>query len=249
MSEEKVIGIIPARYESTRFPGKPLAKIKDRTMIEWVVDAAVAAREIDEVYVATDDRRIVEVVEKTAAKAIMTPAGLSTGSDRVAVVARQKEAEIIVNIQGDEPLIRGTDLDRGIRALRRHPSLGVASFKAPCPPAEFENPDVVKVVTDAENRSLYFSRSPVPFLRGEETGVYQHVGIYIYRKEALFSFMRCEPTPLEKAEKLEQLRILENGGQILMVDLDYPTVGVDRPEDIKEVEDRLTAGFEEDDLR
>jgi 3-deoxy-manno-octulosonate cytidylyltransferase (CMP-KDO synthetase) len=239
MSEEKVIGIIPARYESTRFPGKPLAKIHDRPMIQWVVEAAGSARQIDEIYVATDDKRIAEAAKNTAARAVMTPSDIASGSDRVAVVARQKEADIIINIQGDEPLISGEDLDRGVRALRRNKDLSVASFRAPCPEEDFENPDVVKVVSDAQNHSLYFSRSPVPFLRGEKTDVYQHVGIYIYRREALFSFLRMKSTALEKAEKLEQLRLLENGRQILLVDLKEATVGVDRPEDIIEVEKRL----------
>ncbi len=232
----RVVAIIPARYGSTRFPGKPLADVGGRPLIRRVVDRAVAAEEIDRVIVATDDERIVEVVEGTPARGAMTSSDHSSGSDRIAEVAREIKADIVVNIQGDEPLIKPGDLDRGVRRMVENPDQPVVTYRAPCPEEEVENPDVVKVVADKFDQALYFSRSPLPYRRGEATAVYQHVGIYIYRHNYLLEYTSREATPLERAESLEQLRVLENGDDILLVELEEPTVGVDRPEDVEKVE-------------
>ncbi len=238
-AKDEVLAVIPARYGSTRFPGKPLAKIKGRPMIHWVVEAAASAEEIDTVVVATDDRRIYDAVEPTTAEPVMTSSEHSSGSDRVAEVAKKYEsAEIILNVQGDEPLIESSVLDRGVRALRDSEA-GVATYKAPCPAADVENPDVVKVVCRADGRALYFSRSTIPHQRGCTPEYLQHVGIYLYRRAPLLEFVKTEPSSLERAEELEQLRLLENGHDILTVPLSEATVGVDRPEDIPLVEERL----------
>ncbi len=240
MSDVEVLGVIPARYGSTRFPGKPLAEIKGRPMIYWVIEAAEQAAEIDQVVVATDDERILEAVKSTPARGQMTSADHTSGSDRVAEVAADSDAEIIVNVQGDEPLIKGEQLDRGVRGLKQNHGLPVATFKAPCPESEYDDHDVVKVVTRSDGRALYFSRSLVPFPRGEiKHEVYKHIGIYLYRRSALLDFVSNSPSQLEKIESLEQLRLLENGQEILVIDLPEPTLGVDRPDDIPPVEERL----------
>lgn len=234
----EVLGVIPARYGSTRFPGKPLAKILGRPMIEWVVEAVSSAEEIDEVIVATDDERISDAVESFGGSAEMTPEDCPSGSDRVAHVLERHDSEYVVNIQGDEPLIDGEDLDRGIiNAIEEGADVG--SFMAPCPPENRDNPDRVKVVTDRKNRALYFSRSPVPYDREDTNQFFQHIGIYIYRSDYLLTYRDRDPTPLERAESLEQLRVLEHGDTIQMTELDEPTVGVDRPEDVEKVEDIL----------
>lgn len=238
-NNNRVVAIIPARYASQRFPGKPIAEIHNRPLIEWVVDKADSARSIEQVIVATDDERIMEVVQNTSARGVMTSSDHRSGSDRIAAVAEQIEAEIVVNVQGDEPLIKPENLDRGVEKIKSNPEAPVVTFKAPCPGDEIDDPDVVKVVTDGQERALYFSRSPLPYRRQASPVVYQHVGIYIYRQDYLLEYTNRKPTPLEEAESLEQLRILENGDDILLVEIEEPTVGVDRPGDIEKVEDKL----------
>lgn len=235
----RVIAVIPARYGSTRYPGKPLATILDRPMIEWVVEGVGQSRRIDRVLVATDDRRIHEAVQSTDATPVMTSSDHASGSDRVAEVARSRECDILVNVQGDEPLVEGRELDRGIEALIDQPEVPVASFYAPCPPEQHEDPDAAKVVLDRRRRALYFSRSPIPFDRSSSATLYQHVGIYVFRRDYLLRFQAREPTPLERAERLEQLRVLEHGDPIQMVPLEEPTIGVDRPGDVERVEEKL----------
>lgn len=239
MAQTDVLGVIPARYGSSRFPGKPLAEINGKPMVNRVAEAAASAREIDRVVVATDDARIMEAVENSPAEGRMTAADHESGSDRVAEVAADSDADIVLNIQGDEPLITGEELDKGVCGLKENPEIPVATFQAPCPEAEYEDADVVKVVTRADSRALYFSRSLVPHPRGETTEIYKHIGIYLYRREALLEFVETSPSKLERVEELEQLRLLENGHEILLLDLPEPTLGVDRPEDIARVEARL----------
>lgn len=239
MADTDVLGVIPARYGSSRFPGKPLADILGRPMIQWVVEASARADTIDRVVVATDDERILEAVEGFGGEAVMTPTDCPSGSDRVARVVEDFDAEFVVNIQGDEPLIRGTDLDRGIRNTIKDGRAPVGSFMAPCPPEEHDDEDCVKVVVDRDGRALYFSRSPIPFEREPASAIYQHIGIYIYRTDYLLTYRDRSPTPLEQTESLEQLRVLEHGDTIRMTELDEPTIGVDRPADVERVEQRL----------
>jgi 3-deoxy-manno-octulosonate cytidylyltransferase (CMP-KDO synthetase) len=236
---DRVLGVIPARYDSTRFPGKPLAEILGRPMIEWVVEGVRESERIDDILVATDHNKIFETVEETEAEAVMTRSDHSSGSDRVAAAVADREAELIVNIQGDEPLIDGSTLDRGVRSMQENPEAAMGSFMAPLNDEEAEDPDVVKVVVDRNQFALYFSRSPVPYSRDTSPERYQHVGIYLFRREFLLEYSQMDPTPLEQAEGLEQLRALENGRKITMVEIDEPTVGVDRPEDVGTVEEIL----------
>ncbi len=238
MPDPEVIAVVPARWGSTRFPGKALAEIAGKPMVLRVVEGVAGASTIERVFVATDDERIADAVRETPATPVMTPSDLSSGSDRVARVVRDRPADIVVNVQGDQPLIRGEALDRGVEALREDPGADLVSFMAPCPEGDVEDPDRVKVVVDRDNRALYFSRSPVPYRRSEGS-VYVHGGVYVYRKETLMAFTDWEPTPLESAESLEQLRVLERGGTIRMVQLEEIPPEVDRPEDVDLVEARL----------
>lgn len=241
MSEtDRVVAVIPARYESSRFPGKPLAEILDRPMIEWVIDGVGESELIDEVLVATDDERIYEAVEPTPARPVMATGDISSGSDRVAVAVESEPADIVLNVQGDEPLVEGSMLDEGIRAMQADPDAEMGTFMTPASGDQYENPDDVKVVVDDDNRALYFSRAPIPHRRSEVAGVNLHLGIYLYRREFLLAFSRMDPTPLERTEELEQLRALENGASIKVVPVETTTMGVDRPGDIERVEKYLT---------
>jgi 3-deoxy-manno-octulosonate cytidylyltransferase (CMP-KDO synthetase) len=239
MTEPEVLGVIPARYDSSRFPGKPLAEILGRPMVQWVVEAAEQAETIDRVIVATDDERIADAVDAFGGTYRMTPRDCPSGSDRVARVAEEVESDYVVNIQGDEPLIRGAQLDRGIENTVGDEEAVVGSFMASCPEDELDNPDCVKVVVDRDGRALYFSRASIPHPRNEPETVYQHIGIYIYRSDYLLTYRDWEPTPLERTESLEQLRVLEHGDTIRMTELEEATVGVDRPEDVERVESIL----------
>lgn len=238
-SERREVAVIPARYDSRRFPGKPLASILGRPMIEWVVEGVVESRRIDEVWVATDDERIARAVETTPARSVMTSPDHQSGSDRVAEVARDLDVDVVVNVQGDEPLIRGVVLDRGLEALEKDPRARMASFHAPCPSERVENTDVAKVVMDQDQRALYFSRAPIPHHRSGSNTYRQHIGTYLFERDFLLSYSEWSSTPLEQSEKLEQLRVLERGHAIRMIAVEEPTVGVDRPEDIETVEKAL----------
>jgi 3-deoxy-manno-octulosonate cytidylyltransferase (CMP-KDO synthetase) len=236
---DTVLAVIPARYDSSRFPGKPLASILGKPMIEWVIQGVSEADLVDEILVATDDDRIYQAVEPTEAEPVMTSSDITSGSDRVSAAVRDREGDIIVNVQGDEPLIEGSLLDRGIEEMKTSPNVPMGSYMAPADPGVRDNPDVVQVVVDNQNRALYFSRAPIPYDRGDSSQTYQHVGIYLFRKSFLHEYSSMDSTPLERAEKLEQLRALENGKTIKMIEMDEPTVGVDRPEDLERVEDIL----------
>lgn len=242
-TDSRVIAVIPARYESSRFPGKPLADILDRPMIEWVIDGVGESELIDEILVATDDDRIFETVEDTPARPVMTSGDISSGSDRVAVAVEHEDADLVLNVQGDEPLVRGEMLDKGIRAMREDGEVEMGTFMTPATEKQRKNPDDVKVVVDRRNRALYFSRSPIPFQRNNGVRSQLHLGIYLYRRKFLLEYSSMEPTPLEQTEKLEQLRALENGASITVVPVDVETIGVDRPEDVHRVEDRLLDRF------
>ncbi|MCA9484709.1 MAG: 3-deoxy-manno-octulosonate cytidylyltransferase [Nitrospina sp.] len=241
----KTVGIIPARWGSTRFPGKPLAPILGRPMIQWVVEAALKAVRLSQVIVATDDSRILDAVKGFGGCAELTSDQHRTGSDRIAEVAARGQWDLVVNIQGDEPLIDPADIDRAVKGLADNPDIPVSTLMAPVKTEdERDDVNVVKVVTDARGRALYFSRSPIPHNRdggGEAPleGVFRHLGLYAYRSSFLREFTRMPSTPLEELEKLEQLRILESGFPILVLNTENRSPGVDRPEDIEKLETLL----------
>ena len=205
-------------------------------MIWHVVERARAAVEIDRVLVATDDERIREAVANRGGEVVMTSPDHSTGTDRVAEVARSLEdADIVVNIQGDEPLLEPGGLDRLVRALRDDPEIPLATLRRPAEPGEHEDPEAVKVVSDADGRALYFSRASIPHQRGEATETWIHVGIYAFRRDRLLEFAALPGSPLERAERLEQLRALEHGWTVKVLDDVGRSIGVDTPEDLERV--------------
>jgi 3-deoxy-manno-octulosonate cytidylyltransferase (CMP-KDO synthetase) len=236
-SEEsvKAIGVIPARYASMRLHGKALAEIAGRPMIEHVYRRAAAAESLDGVWVATDDARIQAVVEAFGGRAVMTRADHPSGTDRIAEAAAPLDAEVVVNIQGDEPLLDPREIDRVVEPFARLPELVMSTASVPIhDPRDIEDPSVVKVVTDAQGYALYFSRLPIPFYRsGEPRPRMKHLGLYAYRKEFLLRYAALPRTPLEQAEGLEQLRALEHGYRILVVPTEHDSIGVDTPEDLE----------------
>jgi len=244
----KTIGVIPARYGSTRFPGKPLAKIAGKPLLQWVVEGAKKSRKIDEILVATDDQRIADLCEKIGARFAMTPSNLPTGTDRIQKAIEGLEAEIVVNIQGDEPLINGSVLDALVTPMLADASLEMATLALRLEAGDLENLNTAKIVTDEKGRALYFSRFPIPFSRSSEArheiGL-KHIGIYAYRRSFLERFCRQTPVPLELSEGLEQLRALYLGAAIHVVKVEHNSWGVDTPEDILKVEELLKLGGRE----
>ncbi len=244
----KIIGVIPARYGSTRFPGKPLAKVAGKPLIQHVVERCKAARFLEEVIVATDDERIRDVAVKFC-RVEMTSPEHGSGTDRVAEVIQRTTVEAAMNIQGDEPLIEPGVIDAVATALG---NAEIATAAAPLKDTtEFDNPNVVKVVVNTMDRALYFSRRTIPYVRDTAKGsakgqlaafpFLKHLGIYGYRRETLLRLVKLPMSPLERAEKLEQLRALEHGIEIAVVRVNYEAIGVDVPGDVKRVE-RLLSG-------
>jgi len=232
--------IIPARYASSRFPGKPLALISGKPMIEHVYRRIAGMEEINQIIVATDDERIYRTVLSFGGRAEMTPSDLNSGTDRIARVARSLSADIIVNVQGDEPLLKQEMVREAVKPFFNDPAVIMSTLKKRIvDKKEIDNPNVVKVVTDKKNNALYFSRYPVPFPRNKGAVYYKHIGLYVYNRKFLLDYSQWEQTPLEKSESLEQLRVLENGYNIRVVETNYNSVGVDTPEDIEEVEKSL----------
>ena len=238
-----VIGVIPARFASTRLMGKPLADIGGKPMIQHTYESASKSNLISKVIIAVDDKKVLKVAEGFGAEVIMTPKSMATGSDRIAFAAKYyKDAEIIVNIQGDEPFINGTMIDQAIEPLVFDPKVNVSTLAKKIEDLkELKSPSVTKVVFDYNNYALYFSRSPIPYVREAKTNIeritkgdiYKHIGLYVYRKEALERFSKLEPTDLEKIEKLEQLRMLENGFKIKIVVTEFESIAVDTQEDLE----------------
>ena len=244
----KIIGVIPARYASTRFPGKPLAPIAGKPLIQHVVERCRGARFLKEVIVATDDERIADVAALFA-QVVMTSKEHPSGTDRVAEVMKQSDCEAAINIQGDEPLIDPAVIDAVAKALS---NATMATAASPIRDAgDYDNPNVVKVVVNMADRALYFSRRTIPYLReaanrpaGEQVAAFpflKHIGIYAYRKETLVQLVALPVSPLERAEQLEQLRALENGIPIAVVRIEYDGLAVDVPADVAAVEARLAA--------
>lgn len=234
----RILCVIPARYASTRLPGKPLADIVGKPMICRVYDRAVQAKCLTGVVVATDDERIRMAVEQHGGTAMMTSPDHPTGTDRLAeVAAAYPDMELILNVQGDEPLIEPSLIDELAAVFEEEAALPMATVMTPMEdPAEQRDPNNVKVVTDKRGYALYFSRSLLPYPRNEgRAAVYKHVGIYAYRRAFLLQYAKMAPTPLEQAESLEQLRVLENGYPIRVIRTAHRFVGVDTPEDLARV--------------
>lgn len=237
----KVLAVIPARYSSKRFPGKPLAPIAGRPMIQHVVERVRGAGRVTRILVATDDDRIRKAVEEFGGEAILTRADHRTGTDRVAEVAAHVEADIYLNVQGDEPLMDPEVVDALVEAMTED---GAVSVGTPCTaiiqPKDIMDPNVVKVVRDFDGNALYFSRAPVPWVRdrGESVAArhWKHLGLYAFRRDALLEYPTLPPGELEHIEQLEQLRWLENGFRIRVVETDYDAVSVDIPSDVERVE-------------
>ena len=251
---EQVIAVIPARFGSTRFPGKPLALIAGKPMILHVVERVRRARNVSRVIVATDDDRILDAVMVAGAEALMTRTAHSTGTGRVAEVAHREIAPIYVNIQGDEPLIEPAAIDEAVLLVRDNERVNIATLAVPIrKPRHILEPNIVKVVLDANDNALYFSRAPIPHYRGDGTSPLpgttlhrKHLGIYVYRREALLRFPELTPGRLERLEQLEQLRYLEHGWPIRVGETKYDSVSVDSPADIVRVEKILAGGGNHD---
>lgn len=236
--------IIPSRYSSTRLEGKPLIDIAGKPMIQRVHEAASRATLIDRIIVATDDERIFKAVLQFGGEAELTSPHHMSGTDRIAEVADRLSCDMVVNLQGDEPLMDPALIDQAVRSVGDHEDVYMASAKTPLRRIEDrQNPNIVKVVSDCNHYALYFSRSPLPYCWcGQEQGGalgFRHIGLYVYRKDFLMHLVRLEPSPLEKQERLEQLRVLENGYRIKLVTTDYDSPGVDTPEDLEKVRKRL----------
>ena len=233
----KALCIIPARYASTRLPGKPLRDIAGKPMIVRVYERAVQAKRVQDVVVATDDERIRTAVEEHGGRAVMTRTDHATGTDRLAEVAeKMTDYDLIINVQGDEPLIDPTVIDALVEPFLADARLSMATAKTLLTDEEeIANPNNVKVITDLAGNALYFSRARIPYARNEGANVYNHIGIYAYRRDFLLSHARMAPTPLERSESLEQLRALENGHRIHVIETDAVFIGVDTEEDLTAV--------------
>ncbi|HCE42276.1 MAG TPA: 3-deoxy-manno-octulosonate cytidylyltransferase [Lentisphaeria bacterium] len=239
----KSAAIIPARYGSTRFPGKVLADLEGKPIIKWVYEKASAST-ADYVFVATDDEKVFNAVEAFGGKAVMTSPSHPSGTDRIyeAVAKKCPDADIIINVQGDEPLLPSSVIDTLITKMKADSAIEMATVAVPSERAEIaSNPNIVKAVVDKNGFALYFSRAPAPFLRegGVDMPLYRHWGIYAYRRKTLERFIALPESDLEKCEKLEQLRALENGIRIYVVIADCRSIGVDTPEDLETVKNFL----------
>ena len=234
----KILCVIPARYASTRLPGKPLANIAGKPMIQHVYERASQARRPAKVLVATDHELVYQAVTDFGGQALMTSPDHPTGTDRLAEVARAcPEYELIINVQGDEPLIEPAVIDQLAAAFDDEPELVMATLATVMAEDEYDKPSAVKVVTRRNGHALYFSRSLIPYPRVQlaELPVYKHIGIYAYRRDFLLTYAALAPTPLERTESLEQLRALEHGYNIKVLLTDFQSVGVDTPEDLERV--------------
>jgi 3-deoxy-manno-octulosonate cytidylyltransferase (CMP-KDO synthetase) len=239
-----IIGVIPARYSSTRFGGKVLVDILGKPMIQHVWERAKQALLLDDLIIACDDQQVAEAAKKFGAKVAMTAKGHASGTDRICEVVNAIDVKIVINIQGDEPLIHPTMIDGIARALLDDSSISMATvMKAIEDPAVLGDPNVVKVVIDKNNFALYFSRSPIPFHAQnsdiKEPIYFKHIGLYGYTKDFLYLYKNLPVSYLERTECLEQLRVLEEGFHIKVIETKYDTIGVDTPEDLEKVKEYL----------
>lgn len=237
---KKVVAVIPARYESSRFPGKPLAKIHDKPMIQWVYERVKGVEGINDVYVATDDERIFDTVECFGGKVIMTSKAHKSGTDRIseAISKIDDDIDLVLNIQGDEPMIKKEMISQLISAFDDE-SVNMATLKKRLyDEDDIKNPNIAKVITDVNNDAIYFSRSTIPYNRDGKDDIkyFKHIGVYGYKKHFLNKFTNLNKSTLEKLEQLEQLRVIENGYKIRVVETEFESIGVDLPEHIIKVE-------------
>lgn len=238
---QRILGVIPARYASSRFPGKALVSIGGKTMLQHVWERASESRYLTSLIIATDDERIRDAARGFGARVMMTSADHASGTDRVAEVASVNESQWVVNVQGDEPTLDPTAIDAAIIGMmdQEEPHLAfMGTLKTRITrPEVVQDPNVVKVVTDSHGNAIYFSRSPIPYVRqaGESATHYKHIGLYIYQRDFLLAYSALPVGPLEQAERLEQLRALENGFRIRVVETEYDSLGVDTPEDWQHV--------------
>ena len=244
MSEPQVVVVIPARYASSRLPGKPLVLLGGKPMVQRVYERAKLAQTVTRVVVATDDQRIVDAVKAIGAEARMTRSDHRTGTERIAEVAAHEGGDIFVNVQGDEPLIDPASIDTAVGALLEEPAAQVATVATPVRhKADIMDPNVVKVVLDFDGNALYFSRAPVPWIRDTQQNLtvkyWKHLGLYVFQKDALLEYPTLPHGELEKIEQLEQLRWLENGWKIRVAEVAHDSVSVDVPEDVARVEKLL----------
>ncbi|MGI8745641.1 MAG: 3-deoxy-manno-octulosonate cytidylyltransferase [Bryobacteraceae bacterium] len=240
----RILGVIPARFASSRFPGKALANIAGKPMLQHVYERASQARYLTKLIVATDDHEIYKAARAFGALVKMTRSDHSSGTDRVAEVASSENAELIVNIQGDEPLIDPAAVDAAVLSLVDEADSQMGTLKKRIEdPNEITNPNVVKVVTDRAGDALYFSRCPIPFVRDGRVIHYKHIGLYVYRRQFLLQYSGLPVGPLETVERLEQLRALENGYRIRVVETEYDSLGVDTPEDLERVSSLFDASI------
>jgi 3-deoxy-manno-octulosonate cytidylyltransferase (CMP-KDO synthetase) len=235
------LGVIPARFASTRFPGKVLAPLAGKAVLQHVWEKALQSKILEDVVIATDDARVKDFAETFGARAILTSSGHLSGTDRICEIVNPRDVRVVLNIQADEPFIEPAMLDSLALALLEDKTLVMATLIYPLKnQQDLHSPNVVKVVKDRHNFALYFSRSPIPFLRNlepEEKAVfYKHIGIYAYSKDFLFTYAHLAPTLLEKAEGLEQLRVLENGYRIKLVESQFDTISIDTPQDLAQAE-------------
>jgi 3-deoxy-manno-octulosonate cytidylyltransferase (CMP-KDO synthetase) len=242
----RVAVVIPARYASVRLPGKPLLCETGKPLIQHVAERSGLAGSVDEVVVATDDERVMQAVQAFGGNAVMTAATHRSGTDRVAEAARRLDADIVVNVQGDEPEIEPGAIDMAVDLLDRHGDADLSTLAVPTDDDErISDPNVVKVVLDGRGFALYFSRAPIPASKsypdrppGESRVYLAHVGLYAFRRDVLFRFASLDPSPLEKRESLEQLRALENGHRIVVGVCSYQALGIDTPEDYRRFVER-----------
>ena len=237
MDKVKTLAVVPARLHSTRLPGKVLRPLLGRPMLLWVVEAALRCPQLDRVVVATDSEDVAALCQEHAWPFEMTDAALPSGTDRMREVALRRPAEIYVNVQGDEPLLQQEHIAALLRPFERGPHVDVTTVKTRCSPENITNPNAVKVVTAADGRALYFSRSTIPYDRdGTGATYWKHLGLYAYQHAALMRFGTLAPSPLEQTERLEQLRLLENGLAMYVEAVETDTVGVDTAADVERVE-------------
>jgi len=240
----KVVVVIPARYASTRLPGKPLVSLAGKPMIQRVYERVTLAKRANRVVVATDDARIVKAVEAFGGEARMTRSDHRTGTERVAEVAAHEEGDVFVNVQGDEPLLDRVALDTAVDSLLEEPAAAIATVATPIKtPADIMDPNVVKTVLDFDGNALYFSRAPIPWVRDTASKIQvrhlKHLGLYVFQREALLECPTLPQGELERIEHLEQLRWLENGWKIRVAEVEHDAVSVDVPEDVARVEKLL----------
>jgi len=248
---KKAVAIIPARWGSTRFPGKPLHHIAEKPLLQHVWIRVSQARNLNAVVIATDDMRIAEAAFDWGAEVSLTSVKHRSGTDRIAEVTRKlRDAAFIINVQGDEPLIEPRVIDRFVRELRQNPECEMITAAHPFDnPADANSPHQVKVVTDLRGHALYFSRAPIPYPGSRRSLILRHQGIYGFRREMLLQFVAWKPSPLEKAEQLEQLRALENGVTVHVLVTRHGSPGVDTPQDAKALEQKLARAKRKSALR